>query len=231
MVSCQTIYSLFSNPMNLMGLENIIAKFELIMNEVNDLYGFLTQHIRRRPAMYLGAKSITRLGVFVDGYNTCVQFHSIKENCKPSLWLFYIWVSKKFQDRSKNWPGIILDYYDGNEELALDKFFELFDEFRKISPTRIVKAEVTEAAARFFKEVGSKLSISYNSDGNPIEKEPAKSIAIIEYSHDFGSTIGTWDYYANFEEAYKRATSEYGDSLNWEEIENQFLGITYKNLV
>jgi hypothetical protein len=58
--------------------------------ELLDLESF-----RKRTAMYLGEKSISKLRTYMDGYQTCETFNGIKsKETKPPFWLFFPWIGK-----------------------------------------------------------------------------------------------------------------------------------------
>ena len=112
-----------------------------------DITNMINNYIRKRPGMYLGSNSITPLIHFLNGYQAaerglgiCSQelfplpfrymheFTSIRLNCHDNL----------------DWCKHILGFCDGDEEKALNKFFELYDEFCQIRMKRYWKAVLSE---------------------------------------------------------------------------------------
>lgn len=90
----------------------------------------LLENIKKRPKMYLGSSSITRLHMLLIGYNIGINeggSDKIKEEFKFQD--FQKWIQKKYDVlSSKSWATIILEN-SANESDALNKFFELFEEF------------------------------------------------------------------------------------------------------
>jgi len=86
------------------------------------------EDLRQRPGMYLGKKSITLLDVYFGGY-IHDEFKS-NPNYHTSFFGFTDFVRKYHNGSlSKGWPTLILDAVNGNEEKAVDLFYELLDEF------------------------------------------------------------------------------------------------------
>jgi hypothetical protein len=90
----------------------------------------LLEKIKKRPSMYLGKRSISQLQVFLDGYTFARrelgiplteeerEFEELQE-----------WVEQRFNQAStQSWARIIL-FYSEDERDALERFFELFEEF------------------------------------------------------------------------------------------------------
>jgi len=88
------------------------------------------ERIRKRPGMYLGKMSVTNLHIFTIGYVTAqLEFN---ENYKTSFSDFNHFIDKKFNNSSTmGWANLILKLTNGDEEKALERFFELLDEFKK----------------------------------------------------------------------------------------------------
>ena len=95
----------------------------------NSLYQLL-EKIQKRPAMYLGGRALSRLEAFLGGY-----FVAKKELALPltpeeeHFTHFQDWLQIKFQIQSnQSWAKIIL-FYTTDEAQALDRFFDLWQEF------------------------------------------------------------------------------------------------------
>lgn len=93
----------------------------------------LIDRIQKRPGMYLGKPSITRLKSFLDGYMGARQdlgFPLTEEEEKFNR--FTEWIQVRFKiTSSHSWADIIL-FYSGDEKEALNQFFELFAQFMTI---------------------------------------------------------------------------------------------------
>lgn len=96
---------------------------------MHDLYT-LIQKIKKAPSMYLGRHSIICLQAFLSGYS--VAKHELGEQPTKQdsdFREFPEWIRKRFNvQTSQSWANIIL-FYCEDETKALDKFFELLDEF------------------------------------------------------------------------------------------------------
>ena len=110
-----------------------IKTFEITSNPViqNDLYGYLDT-IRKRPALYLGSLSISKLYSYINGYEAACSFKGIEDQLKPRWVLFHEFVKRKtnFYESTSGWCNMILTQCEGDEEKAVGLFFEYFDEFR-----------------------------------------------------------------------------------------------------
>ena len=94
-------------------------------------YELITK-IQKRPALYLGKESISNLQVFLDGYTFARRELKVPiSNEEEDFEDFQEWIEKKYnlQD-TQSWTKIIL-FYSVDERDALERFFELFDEFVK----------------------------------------------------------------------------------------------------
>ncbi|AFZ28097.1 hypothetical protein Cylst_6129 [Cylindrospermum stagnale PCC 7417] len=94
-----------------------------------DFYDFL-KSIRRRPAMYLGTSSITRLYMLLKGYDYARREAGVTLTDQEQDFLqFQEWVQARFDIHSpQSWDKIIL-FHSIDEQEALKDFFELLDEF------------------------------------------------------------------------------------------------------
>lgn len=94
-----------------------------------DLFDLLKK-IRKRPAMYLGEISISRLQTFLAGYNFARRQAGIPQTPQEKIFeTFQLWVEHQLCDFSyRHWDHMILDISETEEE-AIEHFFELFDGF------------------------------------------------------------------------------------------------------
>lgn len=96
---------------------------------MQDLYA-LIEKIKKAPSMYLGRHSIICLQAFLSGYSVA-KYELGEEPTKQDkdFMQFPEWIRKKFNvQTSQSWANIIL-FYAEDESKALDRFFELLDEF------------------------------------------------------------------------------------------------------
>ncbi len=96
---------------------------------MHDLYT-LIEKIKKAPSMYLGRHSIICLQAFLSGYSVAKHELGGQPTKQESDFReFPEWIRKKFNvQTSQSWANIIL-FYCEDESKALDKFFELLDEF------------------------------------------------------------------------------------------------------
>jgi hypothetical protein len=92
----------------------------------------LIRKIKKRPAFYLGQKSLSHLQVFLDGYTFARRQSGIPISAQEQEFeKFQEWIEQRFQQpNTQSWTKIIL-FHSEDEAQALDLFFELFDEFLK----------------------------------------------------------------------------------------------------
>ncbi|MEH1843759.1 MAG: hypothetical protein V7L25_01765 [Nostoc sp.] len=96
---------------------------------LRELYEFLGS-IKKRPAMYLGTPSITRLDMLLRGYTLARREAGLVPTEEEKEFEgFQSWVQEKYGIKSgQSWSKIIL-FYSVDEYEALNKFFELFEKY------------------------------------------------------------------------------------------------------
>jgi hypothetical protein len=101
----------------------------MALRNMQDLYT-LIKKIKKAPSMYLGQHSIICLQAFLSGYS--VAKHELggqPTEQDRDFMEFPEWIRKRFNiQTSQSWASIIL-FYSEDERKALDKFFQLFEEF------------------------------------------------------------------------------------------------------
>ncbi len=121
---------------------------------MHDLYG-LIEKIKKAPAMYLGQHSIICLQAFLSGYSMAkYQLGEQPTEQELDFRAFPEWIRERFGvHTSQSWSNIIL-FYSEDEGKALDKFFDLLDEFivRHPSDTNLCKEELGLAILNGLKE-------------------------------------------------------------------------------
>jgi hypothetical protein len=107
-------------------IEDVHSKSE------KDLYTHINQ-IMVRPALYLGETSITALWHYINGYLSACFINDIENTLIPRWDLFHEFVKRKtnFYESTGGWKYMILTQCEGNEEQAINLFFEYFNEFLK----------------------------------------------------------------------------------------------------
>jgi hypothetical protein len=102
---------------------------------INNLYDLLNE-IRKRPAMYLGSKSLSSLRQFVDGYTVRNQIEGTEDQSEKDFaqldeFVKDYYCHSSFPGDTTGWCNNILAANYGNEEAALNEFFKLLDLFRE----------------------------------------------------------------------------------------------------
>lgn len=112
-----------------------------------DIYNVI-ETIRKRPGMYLGSNSITALMHFLDGYRFAERVYDV--NWRNELFplnfdYMHEFVNVKLKcSNNAGWCHNILEVCNGNEAMALNHFFELYDEFVQVRMKRYWKTILTE---------------------------------------------------------------------------------------
>jgi hypothetical protein len=96
---------------------------------MGNLYA-LIEKIKKRPSMYLGRRSISNLRSCIAGYILARRELGIPQTEQEREFVeFQEWIKNKFNiTSSQSWDSIIL-FYSEDERNALDRFFDLFEEF------------------------------------------------------------------------------------------------------
>ncbi|MEH2316691.1 hypothetical protein [Nostoc sp.] len=95
-----------------------------------DIYDEILKGIKKRPGMFLGTSSITKLDMLLRGYSLGRKEVGVPPT-EPEREFegFQSWVQEKYGIKSgQSWSKIIL-FYSIDEHEALEKFFELFEEY------------------------------------------------------------------------------------------------------
>jgi phosphoribosylanthranilate isomerase len=98
----------------------------------SDVYEFF-EKLKERPAMYVGAKSLTRLQMFFYGYCYALSLQDIEFPQKQfAAYSFHDWIAKKFgwNESTSGWLNMILKEVNDDDEKAFDLFFALLEEFK-----------------------------------------------------------------------------------------------------
>lgn len=92
----------------------------------------LLQNIKQRPALYLGKRSLSHLQVFLDGYTFARRQLGVEVTKEEQEFEeFQDWIEQRFnQPDTQSWSRII-SFYSEDESDALDRFFELLEEFSR----------------------------------------------------------------------------------------------------
>jgi hypothetical protein len=99
-----------------------------------DIYNEILSSIKKRPGMYLGSGSVTRLDMVLRGYSLARKEVGVPPT-EPERKFegFQSWVQEKYGIKTgQSWSKIIL-FYSVDEYEALQNFFELFEEYLNLN--------------------------------------------------------------------------------------------------
>ena len=112
----------------------IEEKFRAIEKDLNfrqfDIYNELLGSVKKRPGMYLGTGSITRLDMLLRGCSLARREVDVEPTkAEGEFEGFQSWIQEKYGIKSnQSWAKIIL-FYSMDETEALERFFELYEEY------------------------------------------------------------------------------------------------------
>lgn len=109
-----------------------------------DLFAVL-EEIRPRPVLLIGSSSLVDLRVWLEGLDFGLRRVGGCLVSDPTFYHFHRFAQLRlgFRESTSGWTRMITDRSDGEPGSAISRFFELFDEFRALGPTRHV-AEMTD---------------------------------------------------------------------------------------
>lgn len=133
--------------------------------------------------MYTGVRKLSAISSFLDGWRFALQVYEI-EFINPLPGDFHDWVAYRlhFRESTSGYKNMILERVPDEYE-AVDRFFELLDEYRTRRP-RVV--------ARISAYGGREYSLKFTSDGVTTEKVPRPAsvgfytLNLIAYTDDPG---------------------------------------------
>ncbi len=93
----------------------------------------IVRQIRFRPVMYIGDKKISSMYMFLNGYRFAIMIHKLEADQPVTMAFqdFNDFIALKLGKNSitHGWRAMMIEHCDGNEEKALEFFFETFEEF------------------------------------------------------------------------------------------------------
>lgn len=109
--------------------DKLQAKVDDLWERKRELYKLISA-IKKRPGMYLGTNSITRLDMFLRGYIFAQREFGIFPIAQEREFEgFQSWIEEKYGIKSgQSWAKISL-FFSMDEQEAIERFFELFEEF------------------------------------------------------------------------------------------------------
>jgi hypothetical protein len=101
--------------------------------------GQLLDVLRVRTAMYMGKRELPRLQSFLAGWHLALHVYGIEAPISLPM-EFHDWVAYRlhFHESTSGYCNMILQRVP-DEHAAVDRFFELFDEYRTRTPRTIAR--------------------------------------------------------------------------------------------
>jgi hypothetical protein len=138
----------------------------------------LIEHMRVRPALFLGANSLSALWYFLRGYHMGLRGNpQVSIATSPLEKEFHDWVAYRlhFLESTTGWRNMILQHIQ-DEKAALNRFFELFDEYRFRRPRSVARLdglkqymEVSDGKERVRSFPSTLLLVAYTEDSSCIQ--------------------------------------------------------------
>lgn len=95
-----------------------------------DLVDFLLSEFRKRPGMYLGDYSLSKLPTFVAGFMVASNFYDEAKIGMDRFSQFHDWFETKHSiERSSSWTLPFLEMSNNDDQAALDLFFSELEQF------------------------------------------------------------------------------------------------------
>ena len=194
------------------------------MENFQSLYDLLNfEQVRRLPDLYLRKKSVSDLFVFISGYHLCGQIHGFTEATEPPFWMFFHWVMKRLEHNGSyhNWDGMLLEAAAGDEDAALNRFFEEFDLFQTLSVSRHALIQPDEKAQAYF--IDHLNQTRPDLINHPNKPGPATELEVYSYAPDFGcalyerrvNTLAWGNYFTSENELNDWMMVKYGIAMDW----------------
>jgi hypothetical protein len=156
---------------------------------MKNLYDLL-ERMRERPAMYLEEKRISSLRTFLDGYHFARLEHNIPLLENPPFGVLHSWMANKFGwgKTSAGWNSILLTENKGDEAKALDQFFDLLPEFRKVRPQWMGTLTITREHLTYNQsDQARRIILSIDGNGNRSAEIPVPDqVCVVEFSDQGG---------------------------------------------
>lgn len=98
----------------------------------NNLY-LLLDLIKEKPYLYIGDQNFSSLCNNINGYKLYCSHNNITENLIPKWDEFhdFVAVQLNYEESTSGYKNMILEKSNFDEKKAMNKFYELFDLFRK----------------------------------------------------------------------------------------------------
>lgn len=142
------------------------------LGKLRDVFDWLDL-VRQRPMMYIGSESdLATLESLLWGYGTALSVHRIDELVPRFDRAFLAWIRIRYRwSTSTGWAAAVLRAVQSGQR-PLDLFFELVDEYRKVSPRVIARARLGPA---------NQATGDVGTDGLGRARPPPRELEIVQY--------------------------------------------------
>ena len=123
--------------------------------------------VRRRPGMFLGTNSVSKLYIFISGFRFALPDDSPDLQSEGHLPFLYFnrYVAVRYNRSGvMGWANILLEVCNGSEEEGLRLFFEMLDEFRALRIEKVWQLQLTEQNIHYNRTEKSVPRRAYNCD-------------------------------------------------------------------
>ncbi|MDJ1501192.1 hypothetical protein [Xanthocytophaga agilis] len=208
---------------------------------MEDIYQLLDK-IKPRPGMYLGKGSISALAQFIGGYDYAFHSLGIDNPEMPPFHMFHEWAAHRFNwyEATAGWSHIILQECEGNEARALDVFYQVLEDFKRLIPIAITKVSIQPENRAFYEARQAETRQLFKLNSDEYTSVIADTLYLIEFSDLFGyyiyevtndKVIGIDRRFKTKEEVVKRVKAGFGENLYMVEIARDEVERLFKKLV
>ena len=195
----------------------------------NNIYDILDK-IEMRPLMYISEMKFSLLSAFIHGYEIANVLHHRQEEIFPTFVFFQDFLTKKYnlKGNAVRWHYSILYQNNNDEEISLEAFFQIFNEFKALTSITVYSAFIDDTHLSFHHSEKCKIKRSIENRREPLYSK-VDEIQIIEFSKNFGFALLIksnqqgypiyWeDVFNTKERAISQAEKSFGKSLIWNTI-------------
>lgn len=197
---------------------------------------------RKRAGMYLGEAKITNLQNYIYGYMDCLYDYKLDSfekivGLKTPFYFFhdFIAIHYNWSSSTAGWKGIILKECNNDELKALKTFYNLFDEFKTLTPKKIIKGTFSKENQEFFNSKFKSSNKPYVNITNFVilnfESKLNDRILIFNNNEFINEDNYIWEYIFSAEKSLKILTQKYGEILNYSNIEKEHLEEVYEQTI
>ena len=142
--------------------------------------------IRKYPGMFLWSKSITALSHYLEGYQYAEREYGIcrKGELFPLPFRYlHAYAGYRLQESCvAGWRHLILNSCDGAEDIALQKFFEFYDDFKQVKMKKYWKAILSEQNNAWNNQMKRGYRCAYPGGPKPGKEPNPLAVYVIELS-------------------------------------------------